>query len=112
MLNFNDAADISTNNCNMVCLQTIAMFSIYILSKPLHLCYSYEIFAQSANIPDMLLVKIHNEALYKNNWKLRSLTDLGRVKHICVSRLAISGSDNGLSPGRRPAIIWTNAGIL
>ena len=22
------------------------------------------------------------------------------------------GSDNGLSPGRRQAIIWTNAGIL
>ena len=25
---------------------------------------------------------------------------------------AIIGSDNGLSPGRRQAIIWTNAGIL
>ena len=32
--------------------------------------------------------------------------------HICVSRLTIIGSDNGLSPGRRQAIIWTNAGIL
>ena len=29
-----------------------------------------------------------------------------------VSNLAIVGSDNGLSPGRRQAIIWTNAGIL
>ena len=36
----------------------------------------------------------------------------GRVTHICVSRLTITGSDNGLSPGRRQAIIWTNAGIL
>ena len=35
-----------------------------------------------------------------------------RVTHICVSRLTITGSDNGLSPGRRQAIIWTNAGIL
>ena len=26
--------------------------------------------------------------------------------------MAITGSDNGLSPGRRQAIIWTNAGIL
>ena len=26
--------------------------------------------------------------------------------------LTIIGSDNGLSPGRRQAIIWTNAGIL
>ena len=32
--------------------------------------------------------------------------------HICVSKLAIIGSDNGLSPGRRQAIIYTNAGIL
>ena len=36
----------------------------------------------------------------------------GRVTHICVSNLTIIGSDNGLSPGRRQAIIWTNAGIL
>ena len=32
--------------------------------------------------------------------------------HICVRKLSIIGSDNGLSPGRRQAIIWTNAGIL
>ena len=32
--------------------------------------------------------------------------------HICVSKLTIIGSDNGLSPGRRQAIIWANAGIL
>ena len=29
-----------------------------------------------------------------------------------VGKLTIIGSDNGLSPGRRQAIIWTNAGIL
>ena len=34
------------------------------------------------------------------------------MTHICVSKLTINGSDNGLSPGRRQAIIWTNAGIL
>ena len=32
--------------------------------------------------------------------------------HICISKLTIIGSDNGLSPGRHQAIIWTNAGIL
>ena len=32
--------------------------------------------------------------------------------HICVSKLTIIGPDNGLSPGRRQAIIRTNAGIL
>ena len=31
---------------------------------------------------------------------------------ICVGKLTIIGSDNGLSLGRRKAIIWTNAGIL
>ena len=36
----------------------------------------------------------------------------GRVTHICVSNLTIIGSDNGLLPGRRQAIIWTNTGIL
>ena len=40
-----------------------------------------------------------------------SLTHWGRVTHICVGKLSIIGSDNGLSPGRRQAIIWTNAGI-
>ena len=40
------------------------------------------------------------------------LTHRGRVTHICVSKLTIIGSDNGLSPGRRQAIIWTTAGIL
>ena len=34
------------------------------------------------------------------------------MTHICVSTLTIIGSDNGLSPGRRQAIIWTSAGIL
>ena len=41
-----------------------------------------------------------------------TLTHEGRVTHICVSKLTIIGSDNGLSPDRRQAIIWTNAGIL
>ena len=34
------------------------------------------------------------------------------MTHICVGKLTIIGSDNGLSPERRQAIIWTNAGIL
>ena len=34
------------------------------------------------------------------------------MTHICVSKLSIIGSDNGLAPDRRQAIIWTNAGIL
>ena len=34
------------------------------------------------------------------------------MTHICVSELTIIGSDNGLSLGRRQAIIWSNDGIL
>ena len=43
---------------------------------------------------------------------MSKLTHWGRVTHICVSKLTINGSDNGLSPDRCQAIIWTNAGIL
>ena len=58
------------------------------------------------------------------NWKIEfptvlskehfvtALTHWGRVTHICVIKLTITGSDNGLSPGRRQPIIRTNAGIL
>ena len=34
------------------------------------------------------------------------------MTHICVSKLSIIGSDNGLSPERHQATIWTNARIL
>ena len=40
------------------------------------------------------------------------LTHWGWVTHICIGKLTIIASDNGLSPGQCQAIIWTNAGIL
>ena len=40
------------------------------------------------------------------------ITHWGRVTHICIGKLTIIGSDNGLSPEWYQAIIWTNAGIL
>ena len=40
------------------------------------------------------------------------LTHWGRATHICIGKLTIIGSDNGLSPGRCQAIIWTIAGKL
>ena len=48
--------------------------------------------------------KMETHFLHSTHW--------GRVTHICVNQLTIIGSNNGLSPGRRQAIIWTNAGIL
>ena len=51
--------------------------------------------------------------LFMSIWMLDpDLCHWGRLMHLCVSKLTIIGSDNGLSPGRRQAIIWTNAGIL
>ena len=47
----------------------------------------------------------------KSGRAYRCLTHWGRVTHICVGNLTIIGSENGLSPGRRQAIIWTNARI-
>ena len=44
--------------------------------------------------------------------KFTFLTHWSRMTHICVSKLTIIGSDYGLSPDRRQAIIWTNDGIL
>ena len=35
-----------------------------------------------------------------------------RPSDICVNKLAIVSSDNGLSPDRRQAIFWTNDGML
>ena len=50
---------------------------------------------------------------FVQDWNIYSaLTHWGRVTHICVGKLIIIGSDNGLSPERRQAIIWPNAGIL
>ena len=46
------------------------------------------------------------------NLCVSTLIDWGRVTRICVRNITIIGSDNCLSPGRRHAIIWTDAGIL
>ena len=76
--------------------------------------------------PDYLLHIQRNSAVSRNafiwglfvkwflcvTWMCGCLTHWGRVMHICVSKLTTIGSDNGLSPGRRQAIIRTSAGIL
>ena len=47
----------------------------------------------------------------KLTWIQTPLILCGWVTHICASKLTIISSDNGLSPGWRQAIIWTNARI-
>ena len=40
------------------------------------------------------------------------VSNWGRMSHICINKLTIIGSDNGLSPEQHQVIIWINAGIL
>ena len=49
---------------------------------------------------------------YGFQWAHAQLTHWGQVMHICVGKLTSIASDNGLSPGRRQAIIWNIAGIM
>ena len=58
------------------------------------------------------LRRLKSQVTWLFNGLLRIWTNWGRVTHICVGNLTIIGSDNGLSPGRCQAIIWTSAGIL
>ena len=62
----------------------------------------------------LILFYSHRNRLMGTSWSWPSivLVHRGRVTHICVHKLAIIDSNNGLLPGRRQAIIWTNAGIV
>ena len=58
---------------------------------------------------------MHNPQFYASGKRpilKHVLTHWVRVTHVCVGKLTNTGSDNSLSPGRRQAFIWTNAGIL
>ena len=79
---------------------------------------TYDIIAIGSKITRNIVVSIWtamhflSNVSFKQNHLIYQLTHWGRVTHICVGKLTNIGSDNGLSPGRRQAIIWTNAGIL
>ena len=62
---------------------------------------------------DMLIWRI-SYFLYMYGFPLKDWIHAywGRVTLICVSKPIIIGSDNGLAPVRRQAIICTNAGML
>ena len=62
---------------------------------------------------DLLFIHGRNKVVIKISSSNDSFsTHWGRATHICVGKLTIIGIDNGLSHGRRQAVIWTNAGIL
>ena len=85
-------------------MQTWGFTGMWLFYK---LCWNFTIYA---------LVYIRRETLafrqphtrYARSFKTHS----SRVTHICVDKLTIIGLENGLSPGRRQAIIWTSAPIL
>ena len=83
---------------------SIYMYIIYIVNV-LMIVYVYITYCS------MILIRSDDAHIYRLKWFF-GLTHWGRVTHLCVSKLATIGSDNGLSPGRRQTIIWTNAGIL
>ena len=84
-----DASEISNDQMTLICVVKLLYNNIYTNN----------------------LKCIHSSPLLWSCFVLH-LTHWGRVTHICVSDLTIIGSDNGLSPGRRQAIIWTNAELL
>ena len=57
----------------------------------------------------LMLVNCEADFFWIAAW---SFTHWGQVTHICVSKLAIIGSDDGFSPGRRRAIFWTSTDLL
>ena len=59
-----------------------------------------------------VLKEVYIQHIAINLYCIDGLTHWGRATHICIGNLTIISSDNGLLPGRRQAIIWTNAGIL
>ena len=61
---------------------------------------------------DLALNKLQTTNWTRDGQDWCCLTHWGRVTHICVGKPTIIGWDNGLSPDRRQAIIWTNAEIL
>ena len=64
---------------------------------------------------ELIAVEMSNTTIFKIPlfWVSHNvLTHWGPETHICVSKLTIIGSDNGLLSDRRQAIIWTNDGIL
>ena len=76
----------------------------FILHVHLQKCIQKQIMMQYFSYWAYLLFNTYNVMFPLTHW--------GRVTHIFVSELTIIGSDNGLSPGRPQAIIWTNDGLL
>ena len=90
----NSFLETDAENVNVACLENICELGIY----------KYRLLWLPAN-ERLLYYKRHSETPSE-------LIYWGRVTHICVGNVTIIGSDKDLPPGRRQAIIWSNAGLL
>ena len=90
------------------------LFCLHMLRADIRLAPSqWEMLLQSNAVSHWLGINLESALYsYTHIYSGASLTHWGRVTHICVGTNTNISSDNGLSPGRRQAIIWTNAGIL
>ena len=90
---------------NITVYHSTAIVGVTIL-VPCHVVNSLKIIWRSGNYKSNL----GTWSLIEVQWF--NFTHWGQVTHICVSKLTIFGSDNGLSPGLCQTIIWSNTGIL
>ena len=73
---------------------------------------SYSIFVDFKYLKCVFANQLILFRMFRHFMSVYNLTRWARVTHICIGNLTIISSDDGLSPGRREAIIWTDAGIL
>ena len=108
-MKFNYAQSYITNINNMKQISKILLVHSQLKRNLLRDHFVYE----PSQWETTLQCSIHPKAEYFS-WSFSHvmLTHWGRMTHICVSKLTTIASDNGLSPDRRQAIIWTNIGML
>ena len=108
-------AQLLINNTSPFGSEHVFLVLHFVVCKPMKITLSQSWERQSPyNVANITILRTDVNAnisspLPPNN---SGLTHWGRVTHIYVGELTIIVSDNGLSPGRRQAIVSTNDGIL
>ena len=90
--------------------QTMYMLILCMLMPWFHVLpdHQQQCYLQQRNLCGSFTLQMHFHYLHPAN----QITHCGRATHICISKLTIIDSDNGLLPGRHQDIIWTNGGML
>ena len=92
--------------CSWKCINFVneTVHEIKVTPKRLNILYQFRV-VTIINMMTTIISKLKQHMHYPH----AVLTKWSRVTHMCVRKITIIGTDNGLSPGRRHAIIWTNA---